>query len=138
MNSSFTIKRNVRFGDCDPGGVLYTPRIGYFVVEAILDFITACLGTPAERSIMDLGVLPPARSLKVDFLKPIVWDDELEIRVFLKEARSSAFVFSVMGFVLGDNTFTAELTQVCIDPKTKQPVEIPMKLRKALENYGRT
>ena len=87
---------------------------------------------------MDLGVLPPARSLKVDFLKPMAWDDELEIRVFLKEIRSSAFVFSVAGFVSGDKTFSAELTQVCIDPKTKQPVKMPTKLREALENYDRT
>ncbi len=138
MNKAFIIKRKVRFGDCDPGGVLYTPRIGYFVVEAILDFVSTCLGTSAERGIMDLGVLPPARSLKVDFLKPMAWDDELEIRVFLKEIRRSAFVFSVVGFVSGDKTFSAELTQVCIDSKTKQPVEVPTKLREALENYSRT
>lgn len=79
MNTYFTVKRKVRFGDCDPMGVLYTPRIGYFIVEAILDCISSCLGGPAEKAILDLGVLP-ARSFKVDFLAPMAWDDELEIR----------------------------------------------------------
>lgn len=136
MNKEFIVKRKVRFGDCDPAGILYTPRIGYFVVEAILDFVSACFGAPAERSIMNLGIMPPARSFQVEFLKPMAWDDELEIRVSLKEMRSSAIVFRVTGFVLPDKVFTAELTQVCIDPETKQAVKIPDTLREVLESYG--
>ena len=135
MNKEFIVKRKVRFGDCDPGGVLYTPRISYFVVEAILDFIAECFGAPAEKSILDLGVLPPARAFKVEFLKPMAWDDALEMRVSLQEIRTSAFVFTVNGFVQSDNVFTAELTQVCIDPETKHPVEVPAKLREVLEGY---
>lgn len=135
MNNEFIVKRKVRFGDCDPGGVLYTPRIGYFVVEAILDFIAECFGAPAEKSIMELGVLPPARSFNVEFLKPMAWDDEIEIRVHLKEIRTSAIVFSVSGSVRTDKVFSAELTQVCIDPETKKPVKVPIKLREVLMNY---
>ncbi len=135
--NEFVRTRKVRFGDCDPGGVVYTPRIGYFVVEAVLDFISECFGAPAERSILDLGVLPPARSLNIEFLKPIAWDDEIKIHVVLKEIRKSAFVFCVNGFVGAEKAFTAELTQVCIDPKTKLPVNVPTELRKALENYGK-
>ena len=136
MSKAFIVKRRVRFGDCDPGGVLYTPRIGYFVVEAILDFVSECFGAPAEKSIMDLGILPPARSFNVEFLKPMAWDDELEMYVSLKEMRTSALVFDVSGFVSSDKVFEAELTQVCIDPETRQPVNIPSKLREVLESYG--
>jgi len=35
MNKEFIVHRKILFGDCDPAGVLYTPRIGYFVVEAV-------------------------------------------------------------------------------------------------------
>lgn len=133
MSKEFIVKRRVRFGDCDPGGVLYTPKIGYFIVEAILDFVSDCFGAPAEKSMMDLGVLPPARAFSVEFLKPIAWDDELAIHVSLKEMRTSALVFSVSGFVLSDKAFTAELTQVCINPQTKQPVAIPEKMRQVLK-----
>ncbi|MEM9361748.1 MAG: thioesterase family protein [Bacteroidota bacterium] len=135
MNKEFVIRRKIRFGDCDPGGILYTPRIGYFVVEAILDFISACFGAPAEKAILELGVLPPARSLNVEFLKPMAWDDEIEIRVGLKEIRKSAFVFTVNGFVKLEHTFSAELTQVCIDAETKQPVKVPDRLGEVLENF---
>ncbi len=136
MSKEFVITRKVRFGDCDPGGMLYTPRIGYFVVEAILDFISLCFGAPAEKSMMSLGVLPPTRSLNIELLQPMVWDDQVEIRVYLKEIRISSFVFFVDGSVLNDKVFTAELTQVCIDPKTKRPVKVPSKLREVLESYN--
>ena len=136
MSKEFTIIRRVRFGDCDPGGVLYTPRISYIVIEAVLDFISACFGAPAEKSIMDLGILPPARAFSVEFLKPMAWDDELEIKVQLKEIRNSAMVYTVDGFVAGDKTFTSEITQVAISPKTMHPVDVPAKLREVLENYA--
>ncbi len=136
MNKEYVFERCVRFGDCDPGGMLYTPRISYFVVEAILDFVSQCFGAPAEKSIIGLGVLPPTRSFKVEFLKPITWDDELEIHVSLRELRKSALVFLVNGFLVTDKVFTAELTQVCINPQTRQPTDIPEKMRLVLENYG--
>ena len=37
--SHFVIRRRIRFGDCDPGGVIYTPRLSYLIVEAVLDFL---------------------------------------------------------------------------------------------------
>ena len=137
MNKEYIFKRQVRFGDCDPGGVMYTPRISYFIVEAILDFMSDCFGAPAEKSTPDLGVLPPTRSLNVDFLKPISWDDELEIHVSFKEIRKSAIAFSVHGLIAEEKVFTAELTQVCISPKSKQPTDIPEKMRHALVHYGK-
>lgn len=109
MNKEFIIHRTIRFGDCDPGGILYTPRISYIVIEAVLDFITVCFKAPAEKSMLDLGILPPARSFTVEFIKPMKWDDEVEIKVQLKEIRNSAFVFLIQGFVSNDKVFASEL-----------------------------
>ncbi|MFC6631841.1 acyl-CoA thioesterase [Microbulbifer taiwanensis] len=138
MSTSFVVRRRVRFGDCDPGGVLYTPRIGYFVVEAVLDFLTDRLSGPAERRLLDLGIFPPARAFSVEFLKPMAWDDELEIHVCVKELRTHAICFSVDGILSGEKTFVAELTQVCVSSQTRRPVAIPSALRNALaeENTG--
>ena len=35
MSSIITITRKVLFGDCDPEGIVYTPRFSYFAVEAV-------------------------------------------------------------------------------------------------------
>lgn len=129
----FTTKRRIRFGDCDPGGVIYTPRLGYFVVEAVLDFLSERLGGPAERQILNMGVLPPARALSMEFLKPLDWDAEVEIQVGVLELRTHAITYSVVGkLVSGEEAFVARLTQVCISPETRRPVHIPDALRRAL------
>lgn len=35
MPTPVFIKRTVLFGDCDPEGIVYTPRFSYFVLEAV-------------------------------------------------------------------------------------------------------
>jgi 4-hydroxybenzoyl-CoA thioesterase len=134
MSTPFAIRRRVRFGDCDPGGVLYTPRMSYFVVEAVLDFLDDRLAGPPERRLLDLGILPPARALSIEFLKPMAWDDDLEIRVEVKEIRTHAIAYSVAGYVAEEKAFIAELTQVCVSPQTRRPVAVPDALRKALRS----
>lgn len=133
MNGPFVVRRRVRFGDCDPGGVIYTPRLSYFVVEAVLDFLSQRLGGPAERRLIDMGILPPARALSIEFLSPLAWDDEVEIHVCVAELRTHAVVFSVAGHAAnGAKAFTAQLTQVCVSRETRRPVNIPAALRAAL------
>lgn len=131
--SPFVIRRRIRFGDCDPAGVIYTPRLSYLIVEAVLDFIATRLGGPAERRIMEMGILPPARSLSIEFLLPLRWDDEIDISVEVAEMRSSAIVFSITG-CNGDRAtaFSAVLTQVCVSSDTRKPTPIPDALRNAL------
>ncbi len=128
----FLQKRRILFGDCDPGGIIYTPRIGHFVVEASIGFFSERLGGSAERRLFEMGVAPPARALSVEFLKPMTWDDELEIAAEVEELRTSAIVLSFVGSVDGNKTFTAKLTVVIVSTETMKPVEIPAALRRAL------
>ncbi len=133
MSKPFLVHRRVRFGDCDPGGVIYTPRLSYFVVEAILDFVSHRLGGPAEKRLMDLGIFPPARSFTLEFLSPLEWDAEIEMQVRVAEMRTHAIKFVVDGYLeSGEKTFAAELTQVCVDVDDRKPVPIPNILRAAL------
>ena len=38
----FTVRRRVRFGDCDPAGVVYTVQFSEYVVSAMDLFSPAC------------------------------------------------------------------------------------------------
>lgn len=132
MSSPFIVRRRVLFGDCDPGGILYTPRMAHFVVEAGLDFFRDRLGDGPERKMFDLGIAPPARALSIEFLKPITWDDELTIEVRAQEIRTHAIVLSFTGRVEGEMVFTSEITQVCISTESLRPVPVPDSIRQAL------
>ncbi|MCG8457361.1 MAG: hypothetical protein MI919_13880, partial [Holophagales bacterium] len=69
----------------------------------------------------------------VEFLKPMSWDDELEVQVQTREVSERSFSLALRGTVEGATTFTAELTLVCISKETFRPVEIPEDLKHELK-----
>lgn len=130
---SFITKRKILFGDCDPAGFIYTPRVSYFVVESVHEFLADVLDGPAVRRILDMGILPPVRKLTIDFLRPLVWDDVIEIEVNVIKLTQHSFEFTILGRTSDDElAFQSNLTQVCVSPETKRPVELPEELRNAL------
>ena len=130
---TYRTSRVVLFGDCDPAGIVYTPRIAHFVIEAALDFLSHALEGPAARRLLAMGILPPARSLAIEFLHPMTWDEVIEIEVAVKEVRDHSF--SLLVISLNDAhhfTFRATLGQVCVSPESRRPVLLPAELRAAL------
>ncbi len=125
--------RTVQFGDCDPAGAIYMPRIAHFVVEAILEFQSVIFGGPAARRIFSMGVLPPARHLSIEFVGPLTYDDKIEMKVSCTDVRDTSFTCDVEAAREdGQVSFRARLTQVCVSPETKRPVQIPESMRAAL------
>lgn len=130
---SFTTSRTILFGDCDPAGIVYTPRITYFIIEAVHDFLTHILGAPAIREILAMGILPPARALSIEFLAPMAWDEVINIEVRSEALSTTSFTFLVEARNASNEvTFRSTLTQVAISPESKRPVPLPQVLREAL------
>ena len=124
MPTPVFIKRTVLFGDCDPEGIVYTPRFSYFVLEAVQEALGVWLG---------FRILPPARAFSLEFLHPVTWDDELTLRVGVSNVGTHSFSFSVEGRLSPDVVaFTASLTQVCGSPDTREVMEVPAQLRALL------
>lgn len=131
--SRFTTKRTVLFGDCDPAGAIYTPRVAHFVVEALLEFQASRLNGPAARKILEMGILPPAKNLSIEFEAPLTWDDQIELSVQCVNVGTTSFTCEVIATRQdGAIAFRGRLTQVCVSPDTRRPVPIPPPLRDAL------
>ncbi len=133
MTTEFVVKRRVKFGDCDPGGVLYTPNIGHYVVESVRDYLDHLLGAPMERTVLDMGVAPPAKTMSVEFLSFMTWDDELDIKVRIRHIGNSSFSFDVNGYCDETHVFGASFCQVCVDLQSRRPTDIPVRLLEALK-----
>tara|TARA_R110002020_G_C16316997_1_gene774344 strand:- start:3853 stop:4254 length:402 start_codon:yes stop_codon:yes gene_type:complete len=132
MPNAVYVRRTVLFGDCDPAGVMYTPRFSHFAMEAIFTALDQWLGAPGLRNLM-AEIAPPVRAMSFEFLKPITWDDELNMKVTVAALREHSFAFLVEGF-MGDGTlaFTANISHVCISPDTREVVPIPELVRRHL------
>lgn len=135
---SFRTGRTVLFGDCDPGGVIYTPRVADFVVEAAMEFMSDRLCTPAARHALNTGIVPPARMLTIEYLAWMTYDDRLEIEVSVEHIGVRSYTLAVRGRKFDETlTFSARLVQVCVSTLTQRPVPLPPELRfKLEESYG--
>ncbi|MGI9199437.1 MAG: acyl-CoA thioesterase [Woeseiaceae bacterium] len=133
----FVHERTILFGECDPAGILYTPRICEFVVESALLFLTKILEEPFERYIFSQSMSLPARNLDVDFLKPLTWDDEIKLYASVAEVRTHAYTIEISALnEQGQTAFTGKLTQVCVSTVEKGVAQVPEKLRTALEQLA--
>ncbi|MDX9669121.1 MULTISPECIES: acyl-CoA thioesterase [unclassified Pseudomonas] len=130
MPDAVFVNRTVLFGDCDPAGVVYTPRFSYFAVEAIGIALDRWVGAPGLRTLMGFNILPPVRAMSIELLAPVTWDDEMIIKVGVAKLGEHSFTFLVEGFSgKGVLSFTANITHVCISPDSKEVVPIPAPLR---------
>ncbi|MFK8030159.1 MAG: acyl-CoA thioesterase [Gammaproteobacteria bacterium] len=135
----FVETRTILFGECDPAGILYTPRICEYIVESALRFTSDALGEPFERYMFARGLTLPARNFTVDFLKPLTWDDKIDIRAGLDEIRKHAYTIRIIAINKdGETAFSGRVTQVCVESETKKIATIPEPLRTALERGSAT
>lgn len=133
----FTVRRRVRFGDCDPAGVAYTARFSEFVISAMDLFFQELLGAPFGTRFP--GIDTPLKALSFAFHAPLRPNDDIEMVVTSGEVRTSTFQLLVAARLPeGTPAFDAILTPICIAPDERRRVDIPPLLRTVLENHQRT
>lgn len=135
----FVVRRRVKWGDCDPAGMVYTVMFSEFVISTAELFYASLLGGPAYTEMTALGCTTPSRALSFDFQRSLSVDDEFDIVVRVAEIRTRTYVLELQGRSLtGEVLFVATLTPICMPPRERRAVEIPEVFRRKLEEYRST
>jgi acyl-CoA thioesterase FadM len=130
------IRRRVKWGECDPAGVVYTVVFAEYVISAAELFYGSVFSNTAQRSKHELGFGTPTRALEFDFRRPLWPDDEFDMVVTLVDIRTRTYVLHITGRTLeGDDVFHAALTPICVAHDTRKAIAIPPPFRSALELY---
>ena len=130
----FTVRRRVRFGDCDPAGVVYTVRFSDYVVSVADLFMSDLLGGPFLEALGEVDT--PNKALAFVFHAPLRPEDEFDMLVTVPEIRTRTFDLHVAASLLdGTPAFDATVTPICMLPADRRSVPIPAKLRALLEHY---
>lgn len=137
------IRRVVRWGDCDPAGVAYTPRFLDYVVSAHEAFISLMLGGPIHTMKQAAGVDFPVRGVELDFRSRLPLDSQFEMAVRLGEIRERTFDLHITARIVvaegkrqGPVAFVARISPITIDRASKAGVPLPQALRSRLEAYA--
>lgn len=129
----FLTQRLVRFGDVDPAGIAYYPRIHNFIHEAFENLWEEYIGVRYYQLIQEDRVAFPMVHTEVDFKYPLHFGDRPIIKVTcFHMGRSSLglrYVFEVKGRVCVD----ARTTTTCIDADKLKSQPIPDQYRAHFE-----
>ena len=121
----------VRFGDLDPAGITYYPRLVDFLHRAFEDFFEGHVGRPYPEVIRS-GIGFPTVRLEVDFLRPLRHGDLAVIEVGVEHVGRASMRFRYEGRSGGELAFRARNTAVSVDMSTLRPVPTPDWLRERL------
>lgn len=125
MANSTTVIRQVLFGDCDPEGIVYTPRFSDFALEATHEAMSKALNQPSIRALKEMGVLIPVRAFNLEFLSPVTWDQNLELNVQVSAVTDHSFSFLVEGYAEEKiKAFSAEITYVTVSSSSKKKIAL--------------
>ncbi len=135
--SPFTIRRRVRFGECDPAGVVYTVRFSDYMISAMELFLAEMFGGPQAERIRVLGVGMPIKALRFVFLAALRPDDVFDMVVRVADVRRTSFDLAVTASLPdGVPAFEATITPICIPiGGERRSVEIPASFRERLVAY---
>ncbi len=131
----FSARIIVRFGDTDPAGLVYYPRIFHYFHVAMEEFFVARCGTSYERLMSAARIGFPTVKAEAEFLVPLVYGDELDVEVFVSQVGLSSATFEYRILRGSEPTLCvrASLVQVAMNLDERRAVPIPENLRRAFE-----
>ena len=128
----FQREQRVRFGHCDPAGIVFYPRYFEMLNELIEDWFATGLGLPLDELIGQRRLGVPTAQLDTRFLRVSRHGDRLMQRIHLERLGRSSLGLRIA--FDGDDGPRVEFTQVlvCTSLDTHRPQPFPDDLRAAL------
>lgn len=132
---------DVRFGDCDPAGIVYFPRYFDFFHQAMETWFPAELGFGYDQFVRDRKLGFPAVHSEADFERPSRFGDRIEIhqRVTKLGRSSIGFAYQVFGPDGRRVTGRSVCVVMSLDPLSSdhgKAVVMPADLRARIEAFG--
>ena len=132
MAKKFSFKVKVYYEDTDVGGVVYYANYLKFLEPARSEAIYS-LGYTNSSILKKFEVLLIVKSCKIDYKKPAMFEDTLEILSEIKSFTKTSFLMKQIILRNNEVISDAEIHLVSVD-KNGKPSKIPEDLRKKLEN----
>ncbi len=125
----------IRFGHCDPAGIVFTPRYFDILHTAIEEFFGGALELDyyamAHKRRLGLGY----GHAGCDFFKTNSMGDRLDIAVTVAHIGQSSYSLDLHAMKNGEETLRGRFVTVPTSMETWRPIPIPHDIREALAAY---
>jgi len=127
----------VRFGDCDPAGIVFYPRYFEMFNNLVEDWCAAGLGTSFRELILERELGLPTVSVQTDFVAPSTLGEELRAELsVVKIGRSSITLAIRLRGPDGAERVRATLVLVLMDRKQARATPIPDAMRERIARFA--
>ncbi|HCQ71489.1 MAG: hypothetical protein CL570_01840 [Alphaproteobacteria bacterium] len=128
------VSYRVYFEDTDAGGVMYHGNYIAFCERARTELLLDTGYTNRDLKD-DVGILFVVRHMDVNYLKPLLLEDKVDIYTSLHHIKNSSLIFKHI--IKKDDVivFENDVTLVCVDAKTVRPVKIPEDIKSRFSDY---
>jgi len=132
QNQGITSNHRIRFGDCDPAGIAYFPRLLALVDNAVEDWLIATIGVDRAAMHLDQHFGLPTVDLTTHFTQPCRLGETLGITIVATHVGATSITLAATAKVDGQPRFSARLVQVLISLETGKPCTWPNGWRGAI------
>lgn len=130
----FVVRRRVRWGECDPAGVVYTPRFTDYLTSAVMLFHEHLFEAEPANFRQALGIDTPCKGMTLVFHGALWPGDVFDMRVHVGDIRNSSYDIHVTATgVKSDAVFSGVFSPVCIPRGERRAVPIPDAYRTPLQ-----
>lgn len=131
------VRRRVLWGECDPAGVVYTPRFADYAASARDFWFRHVLHHSDRPHPSRKQITFPMRAMQFDFRSMIAADDVFDMTVSLAEVRTRSFTLQIVATHPDSRpAFLANLSQVAFDQEQGAAVLLPASIRQTLAALG--
>jgi acyl-CoA thioester hydrolase len=127
----FTLPVRIYYEDTDAGGVVYHANHLKFFDRARTEALRV-LGYEQDQLKANAGMIFVVRSLQIDYLRPALFNELLQVSSEVIETKKASFTFSQQ--ISRDNVALCSCTTLiaCLDANTLRPKAIPEFLLESL------
>lgn len=131
---SFETKIRVRYAETDKMGYAYYGNYATYYEVARVDMLRS-LGT-SYKAMEDSGIMMPVTDLRVRYVRPVYYDEEITIRVKIAELPAVRIRFEYELFNEREELVNeGETTLVFVDMKRNRPCRAPADFLEALRPF---
>jgi 4-hydroxybenzoyl-CoA thioesterase len=139
MGKTTTMNVDIRFGDCDPAGIVFFPRYHRWMDAASLHFFMSCGVPPWHELEISTGIIgTPILEHHTQFVKSATYGERLTISTHIEQWRRKAFIQKHVVMRGADLICESVETRIfCVrdsqDRRRIHGIEVPPDIRSACE-----
>jgi 4-hydroxybenzoyl-CoA thioesterase len=133
---TFCVEITVRFGDCDPAGIVFYPRYFEMFNGVVEDWCARELGMSFREMHLQQGIGFPVVHIETDFTAPSELGEVLRAELTIEKIGGASMVVMIrLCGPQGGERVRAKLVLVAMNLRERRAIQIPQALRERIAAF---